>query len=177
MKVKITIPYRNGCWIVLGCLLMMAFMGPLTVTFVKAEEYGGTLVCVALMGILLRGAWLRLNYGLRINEKSIVLRSRRKRSVVPYDAVREVVVTFTCDTVAACVKMLGGEEICFVWEEMITESSKIFPGRGWGSNSVPVRVGIKMTDRFVSKSIERLSRCEKVRIENRYAQNMDVQRI
>jgi len=134
---------------------------------VKLKEYGCALVCVILALILLRGAWLRLNYGIRINEKRIVLRSHRKKKTVPYDAVREVIVTFTQENVTACVKTME-EEIHFAWEEMTAESKEIFPGRGWGSGSVPVRVGINMTDRFVKESIERLSQCEKVRIENFY---------
>ena len=166
MRTKLTIPYRNRFWVVLGCLLMLAFTGPLTVTFIRAEEYGGALICAFFVLILLHGAWLRLSYGLRISEKRIILRAQRRRQVVPYDAVREVVVTFTQDKVAARV-ITPDEEICFVWEEIIADSRKVFPGRGWGSNSVPVRVGIRMTDRFVEKSMERLSQCEKVRIENR----------
>lgn len=167
MKIKMTVPYRNGFWVVLGCLFMLAVLGPLTVTFIKGADYGGTVICTFLAWILLRGAWLRLNYGLRISEKRMILRSHRKKKVVPYDAVREVVVTFTQESIAACVKTQE-EEIRFVWEEMVTDSRKVFPGRGWGSNSVPIRVGIKMTDRFVENSIERLSQCEKVRIENFY---------
>ena len=167
MKIRITVPYRNGFWVVLGCLFMLAVLGPLTVTFIKGADYGGTVICTFLALILLRDAWLRLNYGLRISEKRMILRSHRKKKVVPYDAVREVVVTFTQESIAACVKTQE-EEIRFVWEEMVTDSRKVFPGRGWGSNSVPIRVGIQMTDRFVENSIERLSQCEKVRIENFY---------
>jgi len=171
VKIKMTVPYRNGFWVVLGCLCMLAVLGPLTVTFIKGADYGGTVICTFLALILLRGAWLRLNYGLRISEKRMILRSHRKKKVVPYDAVREVVITFTQESIAACVKTQE-EEIRFVWEEMITDSQKIFPGRGWGSGSVPFRVGIKMTDRFVENSIERLSQCEKVRIENFYPLDM-----
>lgn len=171
MKIRMTVPYRNGFWVVLGCLFMLAVLGPLTVTFIKGADYGGTVICTFFALILLRGAWLRLNYGLRISEKRMILRSHRKKQVVPYDAVREVVVTFTQESIAACVKTQG-EEIRFVWEEMVTDSQKIFPGRGWGSGSVPFRVGIRMTERFVEKNIERLSQCEKVRIENFYPLDM-----
>ena len=45
MKIKITVPYRNGAWIVLGCVLMMAILAPLTVTLIQAEQYGGAVVC------------------------------------------------------------------------------------------------------------------------------------
>ena len=168
MKIKINVPYRNGFWAVIGCLLMMAFLGPLTVTFVREEMYGGVLVCVVLAWILLRGTWVRLNYGLRINEKCIVLRSQRQKHVIPYDAVREMVVTFRGATIAARIITTEAEEIGCVWEEIQTDSQKVFPGRGWGSNSVPIRVGIRMTYRFVEKCIERLSQCEKVRVENFY---------
>ena len=169
MKIRMTIPYRNRFGIILGCCFVLAFMGPLAVTLVvRAKQYGSAVICIALALILLAGAWKRLNYGIRIREKQIVLRSHRKKITVPYDAVREVVVTFTQENVAACVKTQD-EEIRFVWEEMTAESKDIFPGRGWGSGSVPVRVGIRMTDRFVKNSIEHLSRCEKVRIENLYS--------
>ena len=168
MKIKLAVPYRNGGWIIAGCLLMMALLTPLTVTFIREEEYFGAVVCALLAGILLRSAWLRLNYGFCINEKHIVLRSHRKKKVVPYDAVREMIVTFTQESIAACVTTKDGEEIHFVWEEMTIDSKTIFPGRGWGSNSVPICVGIRMTERFVEKSMERLAQCEKVRIENFY---------
>lgn len=165
MKIRINIPYRNGCWIVSGCLLMLAFMVPLTVTLMAKEEYGSALVCAFFALILLRGAWVRFNYGLRINEKRIVLRSHRQKRVIPYDAVREMVVTFYQESVAVCV-ITQDEEIVFVWEEMVMESKRIFPALGWGSKDVPVRVGIRMTERFVENCTERLSQCEKVRIEN-----------
>lgn len=164
-----TVPYRNGFWIVLGCCVMLAFLVPMTIALVvKAKQFGSAAICIVLALILLGGAWKRLNYGIRINAKRILLLSHRRRQTVPYDAVSEMVVTFTPDSIAACVKMKDADDIRFVWEEMVTDSQKIFPGRGWGSNSVPVRVGIRMTDRFVRNSIERLSQCDKVRIENRY---------
>ena len=172
MKTKLTIPYRNRFWVVLGCLLMLAFTGPLMVTFIREEELGGAVICAFFVLVLLHGAWQRLHYGLRISEKRVVLRARRNRKVVPYDSVREVVVTFTQDKILACVKTQENEEIRFVWEEMVTDSRKVFPGRGWGSNSVPVRVGIRMTDRFVERNIERLTQCEKVRIEDFHSVNV-----
>ena len=171
MKTKLTVPYRNRFWVVLGCLLMLAFTGPLMVTFIREEEFGGAVIGAFFVVVLLHGAWRRLSYGIRIGEKRVVLRSQRQRHVVPYDAVVEVVVTFTQDKILACVKTQENEEIRFVWEEMVTDSRKVFPGRGWGSNSVPVRVGIRMTDRFVERSIERLTQCEKVRIEDFHSVN------
>ena len=165
MKIRINIPYRNGCWIVSGCLLMLAFVCPLTVALIQSEQYGGAMICAFLVLILLRGAWVRLNYGFRINQKRIVLLSHRKKRVIPYDAVREMVVTFHQESVAVRV-ITQDEEIVFVWEEMVMDSKTIFPGRGWGSKDVPVRVGIRMTERFVENCTERLSQCEKVRIEN-----------
>lgn len=167
MKSKMTVPYRNRFWVVLGCLLMLAFTVPMTVALVKRAEFGGAVIGAFFVLVLLHGAWRRLSYGIRIGEKRVVLRSQRQRHVVPYDAVVEVVVTFAQETIAACVKTRE-EEIRVVWEEMVTDSRKVFPGRGWGSNNVPVRVGIRMTDRFVEKSIQRLSQCDKVRIENLY---------
>ena len=168
MKIQINVPYRNGCWMVVGCLLMMAFMVPLTVTLMAKEEYGSALVCAFFALVLLRGAWVRFNYGLRINEKRIVLRSHRQKRVIPYDAVRGIVVTFHQASVAVRVITQDAEEIHFVWEEMMVESKRIFPTWGWGSGSTPARVGIRMTERFVEKSMERLSQCEKVRVENFY---------
>ena len=170
MKTKLTIPYRNRFWVVVGCLLMLAFTVPMTVALVKRAEFGGAVIGAFFVLVLLHGAWRRLSYGIRIGEKRVVLRSQRQRHVVPYDAVVEVVVTFTQETIAACVKTRE-EEIRVVWDEMVTDSRKVFPGRGWGSNSVPVRVGIRMTDRFVERNIERLMRCEKVRIEDFHSVN------
>lgn len=167
MKIHIRVPYRNGGWIAFGCLLLLAFLCPLTVTLIRSEQYGGTVICVALALILLHGAWRRLSYGFRINEKRVVLLSRRHKRVIPYDTVREMVVTFHQESVAVRV-ITQDEEIVFVWEEMVMDSKTIFPGRGWGSNDVPVRVGIRMTERFVENCTERLSQCEKVRIENFY---------
>ena len=169
MKIKMTVPYRNGFWVILGCCWMMALLCPLTVTLiVKAKQYGSAAVCAALALVLLHGAWKRLNYGIRINTKRIVLRSHRQRKTVPYDAVREVVVTFAPESVTACVKT-ESEEIRCAWEEIVVDSKKVFPGLGWGSSSVPVCIGVRMTDRFVRNSIERLSQCEKMRIENQYS--------
>lgn len=165
MKIKINIPYRNGCWIVSGCLLMLAFVCPLTVALIQSEQYGGAVICAVLALILLRGAWVRLNYGFCISEKRVVLRSHRQKRVIPYDAVREMVVTFHQESVAVRV-ITQDEEIVFVWEEMVMESKRIFPALGWGSNDVPVRIGIRMSERFVENCTERLSQCEKVRIEN-----------
>lgn len=168
MKAKMTVPYENGCWSAVGYGLALAFLIPLAVVLGwKAKQYVGTLICVVLAAVLLRGAWKRFSYGMRISDKRIVLRSHRETKVVPYDAVREIVVTFTQDNVAALVKT-EEEEFRFVWDDMWVDSRKTFPGLGWGYNNPTVRVGVRITERFVNQSIERLSQCEKVRIENRY---------
>ena len=169
MKVKITVPYQNGCWSAFGYGLVVALLGPLAVALiVKSKQYVGALICVALALVMLRGAWKRFNYGMRISEKRIVLFSHREKKVVPYDAVREVVVTFTKDNVAACIKT-AEDEIRFVWDDMWVDSRRTFPSLGWGYDNPTIRVGVCMTDRFVAKSIEHLSQCEKVRIENLYS--------
>lgn len=166
MKVKMTVPYENGCWSAIGYGLVVALLAPLTVALVvKSEQYIGALICALLALVMLKSAWKRFSYGMRINEKRIVLRSHREMKIVPYDTVREVVVTFTQDNVAACVKT-EQEEFRFVWDDMWVDRRKTFPGLGWGYDNPTVRVGVRMTDRFVAKSIERLSQCEKVRIEN-----------
>lgn len=170
MKVKMRVPYENEGWSAVGYGLAFAFLLPLTVALAfKAKQYIGALICVVLALVLLLGAWKRFSYGMRINEKRVVLRSHRETKVVPYDDVREIVVTFTRDNVAARVNT-ADDEFRVVWDDMWVDSRKTFPGLGWGYNNPTIRVAVRMTDRFVTNSIERLSQCEKVRIENRYSQ-------
>lgn len=168
MKAKMRVPYQNACWSAVGYGLVVVCLAPLSVALVvKSQQYFGALICVILALIMLRGAWKRFSYGMRINEKRIVLRSHRETKVVAYDAVREVVITFTQDNVAACVKT-AEDEFRIVWDDMWIDSRKTFPGLGWGYDNPTIRVAVRMTDRFVEKSIERLSQCEKIRIENLY---------
>ena len=169
MKAKMRVPYENGVWSAVGYGLAFAFLVPLTVALAfKAKQYIGALICVVCAFVLLRGAWKRFGCGMRINEKRVVLRSWQEKKVVPYDAVREMVVTFTQEKIVACIKTQDGEEMHFAWKEIVTDSTKTFPGLGWGyRSSAVVRIGVRMTDRFVAKSTERLSRCEKVRVEDR----------
>ena len=170
MKAKMRVPYQNGCWSAVGYGLAFAFLVPLTVALAfKAKQYIGALICVVLAAVLLHGAWKRFSYGMRISEKHVVLRSHRETKVVPYDAVREIVVTFTRDNVAAWVKT-ADDEFRVVWDDMWVDSRKI--GLGWRYNDPTIRVAVRMTDRFVAKSIERLSQCEKVRIEDLYFQEL-----
>lgn len=161
------IPYRNGCWSAFGYFLVIAFLGPLVVSLIlKAKQYGTALVCTVLAVIILGGALKRFNYGMHIGKRRIVLFSQQEMKVVPYASVREVVVTFTQENVTALVKT-EDEEIRFVWKDLVVDSRKTFPGLGWGYKSSAIsHEGIHMTDRFVAKSIERLSQCEKVRIED-----------
>lgn len=168
MKTKMTVPYRNAWWAALGYCLTIVILGPLAVVLVvKAQQYVGSLICVLCALVLLKGSWKRFNYGMRINEKRIVLLSWREKKVVPYDAVSEVVVTFTQEKVVANLKMKEGEDIRFVWKEIITDTTKRFPSFGWGyKSSAIVRIGVNMSDRFVAKSTERLSLCDKVRVED-----------
>ena len=171
MKAKMRVPYENGVWSAVGYGLAFAFLVPLTVALAfKAKQYIGALICVVLAAVLLYGAWKRFSYGMRISEKRVVLRSHRETKVVTYDAVREIVVTFTRDNVAACVKM-ADDEFRVVWDDIWVDSRKI-GGLGWRYNDPTIRVAVRMTDRFVVKSIERLSQCEKVRIENLYFQEL-----
>ena len=168
MKAKMRVPYENGVWSAVGYGLAFAFLLPLTVALAfKAKQYIGALICVVLAAVLLYGAWKRFSYGMRIGEKRVVLRSHRETKVVPCDAVREIVVTFTRDNVAAWVKT-ADDEFRVVWDDMWVDSRKI-GGLGWRYNDPTIRVAVRMTDRFVAKSIERLSQCEKVRIENLYS--------
>ena len=171
MKAKMRVPYENGVWSAVGYGLAFAFLVPLTVALAfKAKQYIGALICVVLAAVLLYGAWKRFSYGMRISEKRVVLRSHRETKVVTYDAVREIVVTFTRDNVAACVKM-ADDEFRVVWDDIWVDSRKI-GGLGWRYNDPTIRVAVRMTDRFVAKSIERLSQCEKVCIENLYFQEL-----
>jgi len=171
VRIRMTVPYENGVWSAVGYGLAFAFLVPLTVALAfKAKQYIGALICVVLAAVLLHGAWKRFSYGMRISEKRVVLRSHRETKVVPYDAVREIVVTFTRDNVAACVKM-ADDEFRVVWDDIWVDSRKI-GGLGWRYNDPTIRVAVRMTDRFVAKSIERLSQCEKVRIENLYFQEL-----
>lgn len=166
MKAKMTVPYENGCWSAFGYGLVIVVLGPLAVALVlQAQQYIGAVICVLCALILLKGSWKRFRYGMRINEKRIVLLSWREKKVVPYDTVREIVVTFTQDNVVARIKT-EEDEIRFVWDAMWIDSRKTFPSLGWGYSNATVRVGVCMTDRFVAKSMHHLSQCEKVRIED-----------
>lgn len=169
MKAKMRVPYENGVWSAVGYGLVVAVLGPLTVALAVKAQIIGALICVVLAAVLLYGAWKRFSYGMRISEKRVVLRSHRETKVVPYDDVREIVVTFTRDNVAAWVKT-ADDEFRVVWDDMWVDSRKI--GLGWRYNDPTIRVAVRMTDRFVAKSIERLSQCEKVRIEDLYFQEL-----
>ena len=96
MRMRMTVPYENGVWSAVGYGLAFAILVPLTVALAfKAKQYIGALICVVLAAVLLYGAWKRFSYGMRISEKRVILRSHRETKVVPYDAVCEIVVTFT----------------------------------------------------------------------------------
>lgn len=166
MKTKVIIPYRNNWLVIVGCVLLLALMVPLAVTFYHEREYGCVVLCAFLTLFLLVGAWFRFNYGMHINDKRVLLLAQHGIKVVPWSDISMFVAKFTNSEVVAYMELKNGEKFAFIWEDLVLDNRRIFPALGWGNTTS--RVSIRITDRFVERSIERLSQCEGIVIENLY---------
>lgn len=166
MKTKITIPYRNNWLIMTGCVLLLALMVPLAVTFFNEREYGCVILCAFLTLFLLAGAWFRFNYGMWINDKKVVLLAQHGIRVVPRENIFMFVAKFTNQEVVAYMELKNGEKFSFIWEDITLDNRRVFPARGWGNTTS--RVSIHLTDRFVERSIERLTQHGWIAIEDLY---------
>lgn len=103
------------------------------------------------------------NYGITISPKAVVLMNQDMLKIFPYENIVYIKIVFHNDSIEGEVKARGQKPFPFCFTGTHPRGL-IFLGYIFSTS------GVKITKKFVDKSIERLSLCEKVKIKNLYTE-------
>ncbi len=154
MKIK----YRKSWLFVVGAILLLSVLIAMSVVFWNEQDYGWAVLCFILGILILVATYFRFNYGITINEKRVIAIEQSKIKILKYDDVSGITVKFDNEKITAYIKMKNRQEYIFVWDSIYLGRNAVLP-----SENV-----IKLDRKFVEKSIESLSQCPKVKIQNFY---------
>lgn len=102
------------------------------------------------------------NYGIKITSKRVVLINQDMLKVFSYEDVSYIEIGFTNDSVFGTVKAKNQKAYDFYFSGVdLNKGFQWFHSRFLESD-------LKITEKFVKKSIAKLSTCEKVKIQNNY---------
>lgn len=101
------------------------------------------------------------NYGIRITSKRVILMNQLMLKIFRYEDVIYIKIVFDNDTISGKIKAKHKKACEFCFDGIDLSSRSLFLGHLWIE-------GLKLTKKFVDKSISDLSACEKVKIQNLY---------
>lgn len=133
--------------------------------FVFGIIYGiGALIAVTsfiTLAIAVGGGFF-LNYGIKITEKSVTLLNQRMFKRFAYDDISFIKIVFNNETISGEIKTKKQQTFEFLFDGVeLSGYRAAFLPTLWSS-------GLKLNKKFTEESIIALSRCEKVKIINRY---------
>jgi len=159
MKVKMKIKYRKSWLFIIGVALLLTLLVLIAVTFITEDHnYGLAILCLLLGIVIIIAMYFRFNYGITISEKRVVAIEQAGIKILRYDDISGIIVKFTDKSVVAYVKTKNQQEHTFVWDSIFLGTNVILPSEN----------KIKLYDKFVKESIENLSECPKIKIQNFY---------
>ena len=143
---------------------LLALIGlPLCISFVISKNPALIAIGIFLLLIVIVACVFFFNYGITISPKAIVLMDQDMLKIFPYEDVIYIKIVFHNDSIEGEVKARGQKPFTFCFTGTHPRGL-IFLGYIFSTS------GVKITKKFVDKSIERLSHCEKVKIKNLYTE-------
>ena len=138
-------------------LLVFSLLTVIATVTLKDGAYALSAIAILINLLLSFALWCRFfAYGLRISHKRVIAVDQTSVKFLPYGSVSRITVKFTSDAVSAVIKTKDQSEYCFVWDSIYLGSDPILPNQNKAN----------VTLKFIEKSINELSKCEKVRIQN-----------
>ena len=138
-------------------LLVFSMLTVIAIVTLKEGTYSLSVIAIVINLLLTFALWCRFfAYGLRISNKRVIAVDQTSVKFLPYDLVSRITVKFMSDDVSAVIKTKDQSEYCFVWDSIYLGSDPILPNQNKAN----------VTQKFIEKSINELSKCEKVRIQN-----------
>ena len=138
-------------------LFVFSLLTVIATVTLKEGAYALSAIAILINLLLTFALWCRFfAYGLRISHKRVIALDQTSVKFLPYDSVSRITVKFTSDAVSAVIKTKDQSEYFFVWDSIYLGSDPILPNQNKAN----------VTLKFIEKSINELSKCEKVRIQN-----------
>ena len=136
---------------------------PLCIFFLISQNPGLIALGAIVLVVVIVGCVFFFNYGITISPKAVVLMDQDMLKIFPYEDVIYIKIVFQNDSIEGEVKARGQKPFPFCFTGTHPRGL-IFLGYIFSTS------GVKITKKFVDKSIERLSCCEKVKIKNLYTE-------
>ena len=138
-------------------LFVFSLLTVIATVTLKEGAYALSAIAILINLLLTFALWCRFfAYGLRITHKRVIAVDQTSVKFLPYGSVSRITVKFTSDAVSAVIKTKDQSEYFFVWDSIYLGSDPILPNQNKAN----------VTQKFIEKSINELSKCEKVRIQN-----------
>lgn len=146
------------------CLLALCLLVPLLIIGILEKSLGA----IFLSSLLLSGiafTWgIFFSYGIKITPKRVILAEQHLWKRFRYDEVRRITVIFENNCIHGEIKTVTNERVAFSFNGLdFSRAHSLFP--------LLHITGLKLSKTFVETSIQKLSACDKVRIQNLYDQN------
>ena len=152
------VPILMQLLLLLGVPLLLWLM----VTGITVQSAGLTFVGAIPLFIVLIGFGFFWNYGIKITSKRVTLLSQDMWKTFYYDEIKYIEIGFSNNSIYGTIKAQNQKAYDFYFSGIdLNRGSQWFHSRLLESD-------LKMTEQFVKRSIEKLSVCEKVKIQNRY---------
>ncbi len=160
-----TIKIRNFHRIPILLKILMLLGLPLIICFLVVgitEDIGGlTFIGAFVLVIVAVGFGFFYSYGIKITSKRVTVLNQDMIKTFRYDDVVYIEIIFDEDTICGEIKAKQQPKCFFYFDGIDLNRGAVFSTRFLESN-------LKITKKFVDKSIAQLSNCEKVRVKNLY---------
>ena len=146
-------------------LILIALPICLCFLILGITEHVAGLVCIGAipLGATIIGLGFFFSYGIKSTSKRVTLINQGMLKIIPYEDVVYLKIIFDTESIHGEIKIKQQKACSFCFDVINFSSARSFFPHLWIS-------GLKLTKAFVDKSIESLSTCEKVKIQNLYTQ-------
>ena len=137
-------------------LIFWFFIAGITEDIPSLTFIGSMIIVIVAVGI-----GFFYSYGIKITSKRVIVINQDMIKTFRYDDVVYIEVIFGEDTICGEIKAKQQPKCVFYFDGIDLNRGSLFSTRFLESN-------LELTKKFVDKSIDKLSKCEKVRIKNSY---------
>lgn len=152
MKASMRIRYGLTLMLLGGGVLLM-LLAVLTVAFWKEGNGEAVVLCGIAVLILVLCVFCGFHHGIWINGKRVLIVQQNDIRLLDYDTISRILVEFTDTCVTATFILLRQPKYTAIWTDMT--------GIHWYN-----RHTIRISRKFIRKSIDSLSQCPKVQIKD-----------
>jgi len=155
-KIKLRPIFKANIFLIIFYVLGLAA----TLLFMFSGVVELVIIAVIVMIMFAVGTGFFLSYGLKITNKTVSVIYMQDFKFFRYEDISYIKIYFEDECISGEIKTKNQKFYSFCFYDLELDQFSIF-SRLW-------TIRVKMTKKYVEKSIENLSKCEKVKIQNNF---------